>query len=152
MPFSIAGRTFSETRLTLSCAKSAKSDILVSWDACCFSEWAAVQNWETYTSHSQVNLWILSESQKEVLSHINTVLNCSVFICYQIYAFGMLKTIFSTQRWEVFTFLECFINHDHQACVEMDLLFSFGITLEHHQVLIKGPFTYYVSRRRGEGG
>ena len=94
MPFSIAGRTFSETRLTLSCAKSAKSDILVSWDACCFSEWAAVQNWETYTSHSQVNLWILSESQKEVLSHINTVLNCSVFICYQIYAFGMLKNSF----------------------------------------------------------
>ena len=52
----------------------------------------SIERWaKTYTSHSPVKLWILSESPKEVLSHINTVLNCSVFICYQIYAFGMLQ-------------------------------------------------------------
>ena len=55
--------------------------------------WSIERLAKTYTSHSPVKLWILSESPKEVLSHINTVLNCSVFICYQIYAFGMLHKL-----------------------------------------------------------
>ena len=98
--FSISSRAHSQLNLTFATTSRAflqnlqkVSIFSVSWSACCFSEWAELDYWEA-SKHSLVillKLWILSESPKEVLSHINTVLNCSVFICYQIYAFGMLQ-------------------------------------------------------------